>query len=301
MSKTITLMDGGMGQELIRRSGLAPTPLWSARVMLDTPKLVEDLHVEFIKAGAKVIVLNNYIATPARLARDASPELFEPIHMAAKETALSARRKAGVPDIMIAGCLAPIMASYKPDLAPNFQTCLEQYRTLIAVQKDAVDLMICETLSTIREAVAAATVAREVDLPTLVSFTLDDEYPETLRSGETLRDAVEALKPLDIQAVSVNCSMPETLTSAMPLLANSFPRVGGYANGFQSIAPLEAGGTTAGLKSRQDLTPEIYAQYALGWAEAGAQIIGGCCEVGPSHIAELYRVLKHAGYDITAF
>jgi len=63
MEKSITLLDGGMGQELIRRSGAAPTPLWSTRVMLDNPELAETLHVDFIKAGAKVIALNNYTAT----------------------------------------------------------------------------------------------------------------------------------------------------------------------------------------------------------------------------------------------
>ncbi len=66
----IVLTDGGMGQELIRRSGKEPTPLWSARVLLDEPELVRDLHVDFIRAGARVITINTYSATPERLARD---------------------------------------------------------------------------------------------------------------------------------------------------------------------------------------------------------------------------------------
>ena len=170
MRESITLLDGGMGQELIRRSGAAPTPLWSTRVLLDNPELVEALHMDFIKAGAKAIVLSNYTATPTRLARDASIDLFEPIHEAAKRLALSARRKSGVEDVMIAGCLAPIVASYKPELVPDADVCLEQYRDLVAIQKSAIDLMFCETMATIREAVTAATAAREGGLPTIVSF-----------------------------------------------------------------------------------------------------------------------------------
>jgi S-methylmethionine-dependent homocysteine/selenocysteine methylase len=301
MGKSVILLDGGMGQELVRRSGVAPTPLWSVRVMLDTPSLVETLHIEFVKAGAKVISLNNYTATPARLTRDATSDLFEAIHSSAINIARSARQKAGLSDVQIAGCLPPIMASYKPELTPSWEDCLAQYRRLVAVQKDAVDLMICETIATIREGVAAATAAREAGLRTIVSFTLDDENPAQLRSGESLTDAVTAVAALDVDAVAVNCSTPETISAAMPALVASFPKVGGYANGFRSIAGLDAGGTTAALEARKDVTPTAYAAHALQWADAGAKIIGGCCEVTPDHIAELARVLRDAGYDITAF
>ena len=301
MTKSITLLDGGMGQELVRRSGVAPTPLWSTRVMLDNPQLVEDLHLDFIRAGAKVIALNNYTATPARLERDASLDLLGPIHAAAIHAAVTARDKSGVSGVMISGCLPPIIASYKPELAPDADECLMQYRTLVELQKDAINIMFCETMSTIREAAAAATAAREAGLRTVVSFSLDDENPSLLRSGETLIDAVAAVSPLGLEAVTVNCSMPETVTAAMPALTAAFPRAGGYANGFQSIAALDAGGTTSGLKARKDLTPDAYADYALDWAKAGAKVIGGCCEVGPEHIAQVDKVLRAAGYEVGAF
>ena len=301
MDNSIILLDGGMGQELIRRSGKPPTPLWSSRVMLDNADLVQNLHLDFIKSGAKIIALNNYSATPARLARDASVDLFAPIHNAAKKAAKLAKKKSGISDVMIAGCLPPLVASYKPELAPSPTQCLEQYRELVAIQKDGIDLIICETLATIREAVAAVTAAREADLTTIVSFTLDDENPKQLRSGEPLSDAINAVIPLGVKGITVNCSMPETVTLALPILTSLFPIVGGYANGFQSIAPLDAGGTTANMKAREDLSPAAYAKYALDWANAGAKIIGGCCEVGPDHIAEVNQILKKSGYDIVSF
>lgn len=301
MTKQITLLDGGMGQELVRRSGLAPTPLWSARVMLDNPQLVEDLHIDFIRAGAKVISLNNYTATPARLARDASVDLLASIHAAAILAAHNARDKASITGVQISGCLPPIMASYKPELALDVKECLAQYRALVDIQKDAIDVMMCETMATIREAVAAASASVEAGLRTVVSFTLDDDNPLCLRSGETLANAIAAVETLGVHAITVNCSMPETITKAMPHLTGAFARTGGYANGFQSIAALDAGGTTAGLKAREDITPEIYAGYALAWVKAGAHVIGGCCEVGPAHIAKTAGALRHAGYKITGF
>lgn len=301
MDKSVILIDGGMGQELVRRSGKAPTPLWSARIMLDNPDLVEGLHIDFIQAGAKVIALNNYTATPARLKRDADISLFEPIHNAAIKTAQSARQKAGIQDVKIAGCLPPIVASYKPELAPCDAECFKQYEQLVDIQKDGIDLMFCETISTIREGVAAVKAAREAGLQTVISFTVDDGNPENLRSGESLADAIKAVQPFGISAVTINCSMPESVSKAMPLLAGSFPKVGGYANGFQSIEALSAGGTVAGLKAREDLTPKAYADYALSWAKSGAKIIGGCCEVGPEHIAQIGETLRGAGYNISTF
>ena len=119
MTKKIVLLDGGMGQELIKRSGQKPTPLWSARVLLDNPELVQELHSDFIKAGAQVISLNNYTATPFRLRRDASIDLFDEIHQSAKTVAKAAKINSGKENIKIAGSLGPVVASYKPELVPS--------------------------------------------------------------------------------------------------------------------------------------------------------------------------------------
>lgn len=300
MTAKITLLDGGLGQDLIRRSGKPPTPLWSAQVMLDDPDSVEALYLEHIASGAKVITLNNYIATPTRLSRDASLDLFVPIHTLAIEIAQKARKQSGQTDIQIAGCLPPLVASYKPELVPSAESCLIQYRELVDIQKDGIDVMLCETLATIRESVAAVTAAREAGLRTLVSFTLDDQSPRHLRSGEPLLEAVKALEPFDVEAICINCSMPETLGRALPALIDAFPKVGAYANGFQSIEALQAGGTTKGLKARHDLTPHAYAEYALRWAKMGAQLIGGCCEVGPAHIAAIRDTLTASGFELVA-
>ncbi len=75
--RRITLLDGGMGQELIKRSPAEPTPLWSARVMLDYPELVKEVHLENIRAGARVITVNAYSVTRDRLEREGFGDRFE--------------------------------------------------------------------------------------------------------------------------------------------------------------------------------------------------------------------------------
>ena len=100
----IVLLDGGMGQELIARSSQPPSPLWSAKVMMDEPEIVEAVHRDYIDAGARVITLNAYSATPERLARDASEDLFEPLQAKAidiAKRAIDGRRRKEFPGVFL--------------------------------------------------------------------------------------------------------------------------------------------------------------------------------------------------------
>ena len=150
----IVLLDGGMGQELIKRSRSAPHPLWSAQILKNEPKLVENLHIDFIKAGARVISLNTYTATPERLDRDGGEGTFNELHEKAIEVANRARDICNIPEVKIAGCLPPLYGSYKPEAAPSLEECIDRYNVIYDKQAPYVDLFICETMSSIKEAEA---------------------------------------------------------------------------------------------------------------------------------------------------
>ena len=291
----VVVLDGGMGQELRKRSSRPASPLWSAQVMLDEPELVVSAHRDYIEAGAQVIIVNTYSATPQRLARDADPEMFEPLHAAALEAAKKARDESGK-DVRIAGCLPPLMASYRHEIVPDEETCLQGYRQMVATQADEVDLFLCETMSVTREARAATKAAVEKNLPVWVAFTVDDGDGTRLRSGESLAEAAEQVVAAGAEGLLVNCSVPEAVTTAMEVLAKTGVPYGGYANAFTSVDALEPGGTVDVLEARKDLDPAAYAEHALGWVRQGATIVGGCCEVGPAHIKALAEKLSAEGY-----
>lgn len=295
MSKVI-LTDGGMGQELLRRSSLPPTPLWSARVMMDEPHLVRELHAEFIAAGARVITVNTYSATPERLEREGAGEMFETLQQRGLDLAREARDRTG--DCAIAGCLPPLFGSYAPALTIPFEETVAIYRRIVDRQAHGVDLFLCETMASAQEARAAAIAACESGKPVWVSWTLADGEAARLRSGETIAAAAVALSALPIAARLVNCSRPETVDAALPALVELGGVVGAYANGFTAVEALKHGGTVDVLEARHDLGPQPYADFALGWIDGGASIVGGCCEVGPAHIAELRDRLVAAGHKI---
>ena len=86
-----------------------------------------------------------------------------------------------------------------------------------------------------------------------------------------------------------------------PLSKNKPKNAGAYANGFTAIDALEPGGVVDVLEARHDLDPEQYAKFAAEWLEAGASVIGGCCEVGPDHIKALSTLLQSRGHEQLAW
>jgi len=297
--RAVVLLDGGMGQELRKRREAAPTPLWSGQVMADDPELVTAVHRDFIEAGAGVITANTYALTPQRLARDGDPARFGELQRRALDAAHGARDTTGRA-VRIAGCLGPLVASYRPDLVPDEETCAASYRRLVDAQASRVDLFVAETLSTVREARLATAAARPTGLEVWTALTVRDDDGTRLRSGEPVRDGALAALDAGATAVLINCSIPEAVTRAVAEVATLGAPFGAYANGFEPDGRLRPDGTVDDLTARTDLGPEAYAAYAMAWVEAGATIVGGCCEVAPSHIAALAARLDPAGVSRAA-
>ena len=299
----ITLLDGGMGQELVARSQRPAGPLWSADIMMHEPEIVAAAHRDFLAAGATVITLNAYSATPERLARVLGPEeaaaRFEALQRRAIEIARAAVADAGG-RVAVAGCLPPLVASYHAGVTPDFEACLATYERIAAIQGPHCDLLLAETMSSAREARAAARAIRRAGHRAWISLSVDDTDGTRLRSGEALGDALAAVMEEGPDAVLLNCSRPEAIGEGLGLLAGAGVPFGAYANGFAHAAELEVGGTVEGMRVRGDLGPDAYADHAMGWVKRGAAIVGGCCEVGPAHIAALHAWLRAAGHTVVA-
>ncbi|MEP4194459.1 MAG: homocysteine S-methyltransferase family protein [Aliishimia sp.] len=289
----ITLLDGSIGQELVKRRPEKPTPLWSTQVMMNAPDLVGQVHTEYVAAGAKVLSTNTYTVHRARLERVGLEDQMA--HLL--DTALIQAEVSRAPGVRIAGCLGPLMASYRPDLEPELDLAETRFAEIAKAMQGRVDLLLIETVSSCHEAEGALRGAAHTDLPVWIAFTVDDSDGTHLRSGEPLSDAL-ALCKSRVAAVMANCSRPEAITEAMPVLAKSGLPFGGYANGFTKITDgfKKDAPTVDALQARQDLSPEAYARFAVDWADFGATIIGGCCEVGPTHIAETARRLTANGH-----
>ena len=293
----ITLLDGGMGQELVARSGDAPTPLWSTQVMIDHPGLVRQVHEDYFNAGATVATTNTYAIHHDRLAKFDIDDRFNALHMQALAEAAAARAAHGAG--RIAGSLGPLVASYRPETHPPHDESVSKYAEIARLLAPVVDLFLAETVASLAHARAVLEGALLGGKPVWLSVTVDDEDGSRLRSGEAVAD----LQPIvagKAGAVLANCSAPEAMAAALSGLGTFGLPYGAYANGFQQITKefLKDNPTVDSLHARPEMTPERYADFALQWVGMGATIVGGCCETTPAHIAEIARRLTAAGHRI---
>lgn len=288
----ITLLDGGLGQELLARSGSSPTGLWSTQFLLDQPELVRDLHRDYFLAGADIATTNSYAILPDRLSPFGLEHRFAELHRQACLLAVSARDDFG--QGLVAGSMGPTGRSYRPDLAPSIDEAAALYAEIASIQEPYVDIFLCETMSSVAQARGAVMGASSGSRPIWIAITVDDEDGRKLRSGEAVAEILPLVAESNLAAILVNCSTPEALSQALPVLAGQDIPLGAYANGFVEIAQgyLLDGATVDQLQARSNLGPEVYADSVEGWIKQGATIVGGCCEIGPAHIEELARRLK---------
>ncbi|MCF8076791.1 MAG: homocysteine S-methyltransferase family protein [Desulfotignum sp.] len=288
----ITILDGGMGQELLSRSSSRPTGLWSARFLMDAPDLVRSVHADYLAAGADVITTNSYVLHRDRLAPFGVEDQFETLHGVACRLAMEARDAHG--SGLIAGSLGPNAGSYRPDLSLPEARAAEVFAEMARLQAPYVDLLLLETMSSIEQARGAVMGAQTAGLPVWLAVTVDDNDGTRLRSGEKISMLPELCKEMTLDTLLVNCSIPEAVTQAVTELTGCGLRIGAYANGFTRItdAFLDPGATVDVLQKRLDMDPETYAGFAADWISRGVGIVGGCCEVGPAHIALMAKQLK---------
>jgi S-methylmethionine-dependent homocysteine/selenocysteine methylase len=294
MTSSLILLDGGMGRELHRMGAPFKQPEWSALALMLAPETVGQAHQRFVDAGAEIVTTNSYALVPFHIGaakfRSNGQELADLAGRLARTAADGASHM-----IRVAGSLPPLFGSYRPDLFDEARAP-EIIAPLIAGLSPHVDLWLAETQSCLAEARFARQTLADDKRPFWVSFTLDDDNVDLarpkLRSGESVAAAVTAMLELGADAVLFNCSQPEIMAGAVETARAARAahgcqaRIGVYANAFAPQREEEAA-NEAISDIRADLTPARYAQFAKDWTQLGADIIGGCCGIGPEHIAAL--------------
>lgn len=294
---TLTILDGGMSRELARIGAPFQQPEWSALAIIEAPEKVTQAHNNFIQSGANIITTNSYALVPFHIGEERFAQSAKSLAATAGQAAKDAVIQNNI-GTKIAASLPPMFGSYRPDLYQADQ--LSRIATpLIEGLAPYADLWLIETQSLIQEALDINTLINQIcnnQKPVWVAFTLEDEQPSnqaTLRSGESVKDAVTAMLNAKVTGILFNCCQPEVIGHALTVtldvlkdLQAEHVQIGAYANAF---APQTKEATAnEGLDEvREDLTPLSYLEWAKKWHQQGATLIGGCCGIGPEHIAQL--------------
>ncbi|HET9250598.1 MAG TPA: homocysteine S-methyltransferase family protein [Candidatus Eisenbacteria bacterium] len=286
----IILLDGAMGTELERLGVPTALPLWSAQAVLDAPERVREVHEAYAEAGADVLTAATFRTTPRSVAKaglkgDPAAEAEELTARAVTLAREARTRAASGRDVAIAGALAPLEDCYRHELVPDDAALEREHHDQAArLARAGADLILIETMGTIREAVAASRAALATGLPVLTSFMA--RSASEIGGGESLAAGVAAVVALDVDAVLVNC-VPATIATGCLEVMSRITRspIGCYPN---------AGSPDLGRGTwcfDPEMTPERFAEHAAAWVGLGAQIVGGCCGTGPAHIRALRAAL----------
>lgn len=196
----VLLLDGGIGHLLKAKEveklvpGLAYDQLFLAGALANclAPDAVKEVHAEYIAAGADVITTNTFACTDWSLGRIGKAHMQAELVEAAARLARAAVTEAAAAGgegrrVLVAGSLPPLRESYQASGLAAFEEMQPEYNLLAGLLKPHVDLLLCETLATVTEGVAAGSAAAASGLPWWASWTLEDSESGRLRSGESLQ------------------------------------------------------------------------------------------------------------------
>ena len=296
--KKTRILDGGMGQELLARGMKPQGTLWSATAMLNEKyhKLLYDTHIDYIKAGAEVIVTSTFASRKIRLRENKVEDKFEYLNMKAGE--LAKKTKDIFSDILIAGGLPPQNLTYKEDDRSNDEISEDFYEHAKLLNPYS-DFFYLDVISSVRELELAIKSIEEFKKPYLVGAHISQG--KTLPSGEKISDIIKKKKE-NLLGIILSCVSPENFQLNLEELknlgipfgfklnayikTNPFPILKEHKKNKKSFNPKEFLGT------RNDLTPKKMAELAKNFKDSGATILGGCCETSPKHIQEFANLLK---------
>ena len=296
--KKIRVLDGGMGQELLAR-GMEPNgTLWSANALLQEKyhQLLLDTHIDFIKAGAEVIVTTTFTTRKVRLRDNNVEDKFEYLNHKAGEIAQKAKKL--YPNVFVAGGLPPQYLTYEADTRTN-EEIRENFFSQAKILNSYVDFFYLDVLSSVKEFQIAIDCIKDFNKPYLIGAHISQGT--SLPSGEKISKIITDIKHEKLLGIILSCISPENYELNLNEIKNLGIPFGFKLNAFVKTNPKpnytgayknsKTGNPNEFLGQRKDLTPDKMAEIAKKFKDAGATILGGCCETRPSHIKAMTNLV----------
>lgn len=273
----LTLLDGPVGTELERRGLSLPAPAWSARAVFERPELLASIHADYAAAGAEVHTAATF-RTTARALRGTP---WEGRWEEGVERAVSLCRAAAGSG-RVAGSLAPLEDCFSPQLTPDDAALAREHAALAAaLTRAGCDLLLVETMPTVRELLAATRAAAATGLPVWSAVTLGPQGD--FFGPQELRAACRGVAEAGAEAFLLNCSPPDALSAAFGPDLLEAARSAGLALGAYGNAI---------FPGRTRCPPAAYAATARVWVDLGLRLVGGCCGTGPAHVRALRQAFS---------
>ncbi len=286
-------VDGAMGTMLYQK-GIVPHKSFEL-LNIDQPKLVREIHREYIHAGARLLFSNSFGANRFRLAKHSLVERLEEINRASVRLVREAA-ELEKQEIWVAGSLGPVgqsVAPYGLVKTEEVEACFhEQAKVLL---DEGVDLLVLETFLSVTEAkyalLGVARAKEEVNSRTPVALLFSFNHEGKCDTGRSAAQVASEFEELPVDIVGANCSSgPQSVLKALQQMAAVTKK------------PLFAK-PNAGLPKMMDgrlmymATPDYFLTFTKRLLKVGVRFIGGCCGSTPEHIKSVANCIKAYGYD----
>jgi S-methylmethionine-dependent homocysteine/selenocysteine methylase len=281
----VIVLDGAMGTELERRGVPMDDAAWSAAALITHPDTVREVHEDYIRAGADVIITNTFATAGHVLEPAEMGGQFRELNTRAVTLAKQARENAADRPVFIAGSISTFTARYDYSYEPRAEKARANYREQAEVLAESgVDVIALEMMRDLEQTTYALEAAVGTRLPIWVGYSCKttDEGTVVLWDGDhTLAEALEQIPTMGASLVSIMHTLSEDTPGALREVTSRWSGpLGAYPHYGEFVMP--------NWQFIDTVSPEAFAAEAEQWLELGAQLIGGCCGITPEHI----RLLK---------
>ena len=287
------ILDGGMGQELLNRGVKPHGTIWGASALLHKKyhNTVIKTHLDFIKAGAEVIVTNSFGSRKRRLIENNLGNKYKTLNKLAGKLAKIAVKKSKK-KVLIAGSLPPQNFTYFSDLGKDLKFIKESFKSQASYLNPYVDFFYLDVMSSLKECTIAINSISSFKKEFLIGIHVRKNGK--LPSGEDFIQVIKKLEKYKPLGVLASCVSTEHLSIIMKDIKKIKVPFGFKINAFEHIPAgwkPDSNNPKVQLGKRRDLTPKKFYNICKKFNKMGAKIIGGCCEIKPSHIKALKKLV----------
>lgn len=288
----LLILDGATGTELERRGVPMDDEAWCGTGVLRDPEALIAVHMDYIAAGADIITANTYASSRLMLEPAGLADRLEEINRTSVEAALEARRRAGAPDVLVAGSLSHMIpmaaASARNDLdrRPDADVMAEAFRELAGIHAAAgCDLILLEMMYEPERMALVFEAAKSSGLPVWAGTSArrggDGAVLSFLQDNDVAFEEVAALTGMGgFQVAGVMHSSADVTGDALALLRT-------HHHGALMAYPDSGFFEMPHWRFENIIAPTRLAEFARQWVADGVQVLGGCCGLGPKHIEAL--------------
>ena len=267
----VLIGDGGMGTELLALG--VPQGRCLEELCVSDPDLVRTVHERYIDAGARLIETNSFGANAVRLAQHGCEHRVSELNWTAAQLAKDVAKGK---DVYVAGCVGPLGITAEEAAARGIDRHEVFTDQIGALLDGGCKIIFLETFLDVDELIIALEAKQALHhCPAVALLACND--------AQAFHAAVAKLRAADAEVVGVNCVDG---SHALHLLEGLDPN--------DTLAAFPS----AGLPKTHDqqltypTTPEVFATNARMLAERGVRLLGGCCGVGPQHIAAMAAAFR---------